>query len=63
MTVPIDIKLPRKKLLTQTDGTTDGRKDKRTRTNGHAQTDGRTDIASDNIKYYFRREKNAKTLY
>ena len=40
MTVPIDIKLPRKKIIDtdgRHDGQTDGRKDKRTR------TDGRTD--------------------
>ena len=32
-----------KKLLTQTDGTTDGRKDKRTRTDGKTNVHGRTD--------------------
>ena len=52
-----------KKLLTQTDGTTDRQTYTDEQTNGHAQTDGRTDIAIDNIRYFFRREKNAKTLY
>ena len=51
MTVCIlDIKLPRKEI-TDTDGRHDGQTDRQTytdeQTNGHAPTDGRTDIASD----------------
>ena len=60
MTVPT--KLPRKEII-DTDGRHDGQTNRQTYKDEWTRTDGRTDISSDNIRYFFRREKNVKTLY
>ena len=62
MTCLLDIKLPRKEII-DADGRHDGQTNVHGRTDKRTRTDGRSDIASDNIRYFFRREKNAKTLY